>query len=248
MSGAIKPALTIVFAAVILTTIVFGFIYIRLLLSPIYANLSNAADIPYVSWADVASGRLNSSLMLKRMAGLLPEFPNNVDTFSSFRQIDQRFYNTYKWGYLGLYYTDIETERFANDQAPYRFIAYYKTKIESQTYYLLIEEWMNKDDTLIFLPIIVSESSFIKGGQVDTYYKVLTDINGPYFPSLVVKIESLDTCVSLKGAAPSFCMWFMKNKKNYDHLYDTLIKSDSIPNSAGKYPFLVTASPRSLPK
>lgn len=191
-------------------------------------------QIPEIDWKDITNGNLSRSLYRAHKNNKLLPIVNGVMPISTFRHPNPSFYENYGFGYIELFFEEVKTGKYLPlDTRPYHSIAIYSTDIDGEKYFVLIQRWLNDDETVSFVPIITNNIETIEG---------FIKNNSDKFPSVIVSINNSYTCEGIVGAGTKYCKWYFENQKEYDKIRLDWLTDNKVPTKFAKYPVLITRS------
>jgi len=207
---------------------------------PIQTVGANVDNYPYVAWSEIANGRLARFFGLEAWRGKLPKWQGAVVPIATYITPGDGYFGEYKIRYVGLGNHLVVSETYVPaDKRPYRTVAYYRTKIENDTYEVMMREWKNDDGKPVFVPLIVPEKFARNEGGTTGYYQNLLDATAPYYWAPVMQYASLGSCVGTMGNTAGYCNWLYQNNQRpgrYRQLMEKWVEEGSVPRSMGSYP------------
>lgn len=192
-------------------------------------------NIPEADWDDVTSGKLGSYLNIYNRLNLFKPSSKYILPIEVYRHPNPFFYENHGFSYVELFLTELQSGIYLDlSKQPFRSFAVYRTKINNEHYYLLIQKWTNKDKSVTFVPAITSDI---------TDYSSFINNSYDSFPSLIVKIKDKDTCNSIYNSGVEYCNWYFENVVKYDEIRTEWMTNNILPKEISKFPILLTKSP-----
>lgn len=237
----LKKILFISIIVIPLGLVAFEFILYRNLFF-INSNINNYKSYPTISISDITSGRMNNILTIYTQMRIIPKLPETVKPMTRFVSLSPYVLKD-GWASMELYLWDIQNEIYLNPSVkPYQFVAYFKTKINNEIYYVLVQQWLNSDKSYSFVPYVVNENRFILNGTVNPYYVNLVDSKSRWFPSAVVNIQSDEVCLAILGSGKGYCDWYSENRERNNLNLGTWPNNTKVPKIISKHPVLLFRS------
>lgn len=215
------------------------FIFSLLFCTYLLYRSDSIQDAPFLNFTLIRTGILQPLMQVKRAFDPKAKFNNNTITFDTYRKIDSQFIADHGYGYIQLFNQQVESGLFRNPEVrPYRFIGFFKTSINGELYYILVEEWLNKNGTIVYLPFILKANVFNNGtDKVDKVKQYLDS-----FPSPLFIINNIESCNKILGSGMEYCTWYLKNTSKYIEIYNYILNYKNIPIEISKYPILLVPS------
>ncbi|GEM_PF-4867638 len=219
---------------------ILGYIYIKFFnpkaISDLKTNIKKyTGQVTAVSWGEVTSGSLLDSLYKDEDQGKFTEISDNIVPIQKYRFPNPFFIENHGFGYIELFLAQAQSGIYLDPhRQPYKTVKIYKTKINDESYYLLIQKWINNDKSISFVPIITTSL---------TDYSDLADNSSKFFPSPIVEIKDIETCLKLKKAGQEYCNWYFDNLISYNEIRDKWLTNSIIPTEIAKFPILITKTP-----
>ena len=191
----------------------------------VYNDYANLSSYPVVLWGDVTNGSLAKYLMRLYEEGRITGFGDNVLPMTVYRQVNPLIYEKRGYGYMELFESQVKEGRYYYGWSrPYRFVAFYKTKIGGADYYLLMQLWQNADKTVRVVPYVVSAEKYAVGGQVNPVYQAMMGGEAGRYPAPVVVIRDKAACEEVYGTGTEYFRWYMRNKPRYDTAWGRIVR------------------------
>lgn len=192
-------------------------------------------QVAKVSWDEVISGSLLNSLYRDEDQGKFTEISSNVLPIEKYRFPNPIFVENHNFGYIELFLAQVQSGVYQNlSIQPYKTVVTFKTSINDEDYYLIIQRWVNNDESISFVPIITTN-------LID--YSDFIYNNSKYFPSPIVEIKDIETCLILNGAGKEYCNWYFDNVTNYNEIRDNWLTNSIISSEIVKFPILIIKTP-----
>jgi hypothetical protein len=229
----------IVIAIIILISlgIVLSIIYIKYFNFKAISDLKtsfklSSGQVEAISWDNVTSDDFLNSLNNLQNQGMFSKISPSVLPIEKYRFPNPYFIQNHGFGYIELFLAQIELSTYIDsDKQPYQTVKTYKTNINNENYYLMIQRWINNDKSISFVPIITSDlivfSDFVENGS-------------SFFPSPIVEIKNIETCIKINGAGVEYCKWYFDNITSYNEIKDKWLSTSIIPTEIAKFPILIT--------
>ena len=167
----------------------------------------------------------------------LPERALPVETYSNMNPI---FFEKHGYYSTGPFSTELQSSKYnAIDHIPYVLVSLYQTNIESDEYIIFFVKWLNKDKSIVFVPLI-GLREVVLSDSYNKYFESLKNNDGDYFPSPIVKIRDMESCLSIYTAGKGYCDWYFKNLEEYKKLEEDWLVNDAIPKEVERLPLLFT--------
>lgn len=217
-----------------------GYVYTKFVNSKITSDAKTyfkkyTGQILVISWDKVTTGVLLDLLNKDQETGKFPEISSNILAIEKYRFPNPFFVENHNFGYIELFLAQVQSGIYQDlNVQPYKTVSTYKTNINGEDYYLIIQRWVNNDESISFVPIITSN-------LID--YSDFIYNNSKYFPSPIVEIKDIETCLILNGAGKEYCNWYFDNIINYNEIRDKWLTTSIIPSEIAKFPILVTKTP-----
>lgn len=194
-----------------------------------------AGQILVLPWDDVSTGKLLDLLNNDQEMGKFPEISPDILPIEQYRFPNTFFVKNHNFGYIELFLAQVQSGVYQDlSIQPYKTVATYKTNIDGEDYYLIIQRWVNNDESISFVPIITSN-------LID--YSDFIYNNSKYFPSPIVEIKDVKTCLTIHGAGKEYCNWYFNNIESYNEIRNNWLTNGVIPSRITKFPVLIVKTP-----
>lgn len=180
-----------------------GYSYIKFVNPKVSSDIKvyikkTTGQILVTSWNEITTGDLLVLLNNNQDQAKLPEISSTVLPIEKYRFPNPFFLNNHNYSYIELFLSQVQSGIYQDlNVQPYKTVATYKTNINGENYYLLILRWINSDETISFVPIITTNL---------TDYSDFIYNNSKFFPSPIVEIKNIETCLTLQGAGKEYLM------------------------------------------
>jgi hypothetical protein len=207
---------------------------------------SKPQNYPLVGWSDVTSGKLQKFLEKEEKFGKLATIPNTVLPVSKFQGSGNGYFQVASIAYIELSDDDVSSGKYVDAaKRPYRFVAFYKTVLNKEPYYLLIQEWRNSDGTVAFIPLLEPVKIATNEKGLTEYYQEVINPETRYYLSPIMGHAERDSCFTLMGKKGTYCDWYFGDKNREDKYWALMadwLKSGKVPSEIIKYPVIFTRS------
>ncbi len=215
---------------------------------PIYTNIEKINEYPEIGWNEITSGRLGRFLQKSGKAGMLPKMLEGVVPLAEVGITSDSYFADTKIRFVELANLDVKLGKYTNSNSrPYHFVAFYRTKIGTDKYLILVQEWKNKDRLMSYLPLLLYEEKAINTDGLTKYFREVVMPNDNYFLSPIMQYESKETCKSTVGKVKgvAYCDWYFASKRSgiFEGMMREWVDNGVVPQDMSKYPVLFTVSP-----
>lgn len=207
---------------------------------------SRPQNYPFIAWDDVVSGKLQQFLDKQNKAGKLLKLPDTVQPVGKFRGSGNGYFQARHILYPILDDADVQSGIYTDPaKRPYRFVAFFRTELNKEQYYLLIQEWRNSDGTASFLPLLEPVRIAMNGTAMTDYYRSVIDPSAMYFLSPILVHDTRDWCLTVMGEVGAYCNWYFADQgrvDKYQELMNNWVDGGRVPGEVSRYPAIFTRS------
>lgn len=192
----------------------------------------SSGQVETISWDNATSDDFLNSLNNLQNQGTFSKISPSVLPIEKYRFPNPYFIQNHGFGFIELFLAQIQLSTYSeSNKQPYQTVKTYKTNINNEDYYLMIQRWVNNDKSISFVPVITSDliafSDFVENSS-------------KFFPSPIVEIKDIETCIKINGAGVEYCRWYFNNITSYNEIKDKWLSTSIIPTEIAKFPILIT--------
>lgn len=199
---------------------------------PILTDSTDPSSFPHVSWRAITDGRVVRSIERQVVDGVLEA----ALPVLSFYATGDEFFDEVGVRFISISSDELKSGKYrAVETRPYRWVAFYQTTIAGERYYVLFQQWHNREGSVSYVPLILPERKVREGEGVSAYYEASVAEDSPYALSPILAYRDQTNCALNMGEA-EYCAWMSKRADKYTAITEEWVERGSVPRAMGRYP------------